>query len=148
MSKLLALIFISSVLFFTECKKYPEGPSISFISKKERIANTWKISKYMEDGVDLTSNFNSTFTKFSLNTTKSGEYTISREFYSTFNTSETGNWTLSSDKKTFTINPKTISFGTVPSASSHQILKLYENEFWIRNIDSNGKIIEYHLIPQ
>ena len=89
MSKLLALIFISSVLFFTECKKYPEGPSISFISKKER-----------------------------------------------------------SDKKTFTINPKTISFGTVPSASSHQILKLYENEFWIRNIDSNGKIIEYHLIPQ
>ena len=37
MSKLFALIFISSVLFFTQCKKYPEGPSISFISKKERF---------------------------------------------------------------------------------------------------------------
>lgn len=130
----------------TDCKKYPEGPGVSFRSKKERIANTWKLSKYYENSVDLTSNFNTVYTKFSFVTTKNGNYTITREIYSVVNTTETGTWSLSSNKTTLNLFPATISAGTVPSTSSWQILKLYEKEMWLRNIDSNGKIIEYHLI--
>jgi hypothetical protein len=147
MKKLFALIcIITSALLLTECKKYPEGPSISLRSKNERIANTWKLSKYYENSVDLTSNFNTTFTKFAFNTTKGGDYTITRELYSIANTTESGTWTLSSNKKTFNLSPTSITIGAVPNASSWQILKLYENEMWLRNIDSNGKIIEYHLV--
>ena len=147
MKRLLALFcIITSVLLLTECKKYPEGPSISFRSKKERIVNTWKLSKYYENSVDLTSNFNTVYTKFSFVTTKSGDYTITRELYSLVNTTESGTWTLSSNKKTFNLFPASITVGSVPSSSSWQILKLYEKEMWLRNIDSNGKIIEYHLI--
>ena len=147
MKRLFTLIcIITSVLLLTECKKYPEGPSVSFRSKKERIANTWKLSKYYENNVDLTSNFNTAYTKFTFTTTKGGDYTITREFYGFANTSETGTWTFSSNKKTFILLPTSISVGTLPSSSSWQILKLYENEMWLRNIDSNGKVIEYHLV--
>jgi hypothetical protein len=148
MKKLLAFIFLSSILLFSECKKYPEGPYISLRSKKERIANTWKLSKYLEDGVDLTSTFNSTFTQFAFYTTKDGNYTITRQYYSIITTTESGTWSLSSNKKDFNLNPSSISAGTLPSTSTWQILKLYEKDFWLRSFDSNGKTIEYHLIPQ
>ena len=148
MKKLFAIIcIITSALLLTDCKKYPEGPGVSFRSKKERIANTWKLSKYYENSVDLTSNFNTAYTKFSFVTTKNGNYTITREIYSVLSTTETGTWTLTSSKTTLNLFPATISAGTVPNTSSWQILKLYEKEMWLRNIDSNGKIIEYHLIP-
>jgi hypothetical protein len=148
MKKLFALFcIITSVLLLTDCKKYPEGPGVSFRGKKERIANTWKLSKYYENSVDLTSNFNTAYTKFSFVTTKNGNYTITREIYSVLSTTETGTWTLTSSKTTLNLFPAAISAGTVPNTSSWQILKLYEKEMWLRNIDSNGKIIEYHLIP-
>ena len=71
MKKLFTLICLfTSALLLTECKKYPEGPSISFRSKSERVANTWKLSKYYENNVDLTSNFNTAYTKFTFTTTK------------------------------------------------------------------------------
>lgn len=147
MKKLFTLIcLITSALLLTECKKYPEGPSISFRSKSERVANTWKLSKYYEKNVDLTSNFNTAYTKFTFTTTKGGDYTLTRELFSLANTSETGNWSFSSNKKTFILSPTSISLGTLPSSSSWQILKLYEKEMWLRNIDSNGKVIEYHLV--
>lgn len=149
MKKLFVLFsIITTALLLSECKKYPEGPSISFRSKKERIANNWKLSKYYENDVDLTSNFNTIYTKFEFNTTKGGDYTINRTLYPIANTSENGTWSLASDKKTFSLFPKTISAGAVPSSTSWQILKLYEKEFWLRNFDSNGKKTEYHLIPQ
>ncbi len=149
MKKLFVLFsIITTALLLSECKKYPEGPSVSFRSKKERIANNWKLSKYYENDVDLTANFNTVYTKFSFNTTKGGDYTISRQIYSLANTTESGTWTLASDKKTFSLFPKSITVGAVPNSSSWQILKLYEKELWLRNFDSNGKKTEYHLIPQ
>src|SRR4051812_28318718 len=37
------------------CKKYSEGPALSFRSKTERVANTWKIDNYKVNGSDYTS---------------------------------------------------------------------------------------------
>lgn len=36
------------------CKKYPEGPMISFRTKEQRIIGTWNIEKYLIDQVDST----------------------------------------------------------------------------------------------
>lgn len=150
MKRLLALFcIITSLMLLTECKKYPEGPSISLRSKKARITNIWKVSKYLENNVDLTTNFNNTFSNFSFVTSKDEEYKIIRVlnvFTTLVTTTEFGNWSLSSNKKTLNLIPVSISAGLVPSSSSWQILKLFEKEMWLRNIDSNGKIIEYHLV--
>jgi hypothetical protein len=43
---LIALLF--TVAGLTSCSKYDEGPVISFITKKERISNIWKVN-YVED---------------------------------------------------------------------------------------------------
>ena len=147
MKKLLAFIFLASIMLFSECKKYPEGPAISLISKKERIANEWRLSKYLEDDIDKTSDFNNIFTKFEFNTTKAGEYTINRQYFSVVSTTEMGKWSFSGDKEDLILQPAYINTGTLPEKSSWQILKLKEDELWIRNFDSNGKKTEYHLKP-
>lgn len=36
---------------------YEDGPAISLRSKKARLAGSWKVSKYTDHGVDLTSFF-------------------------------------------------------------------------------------------
>jgi hypothetical protein len=148
MKKLLVIILIGFTLLFSECKKYPEGPSISFRSKKERIANNWKLQKYIENDVDKTADFNNINTKWNLLTTKEGAYTITREFFGVATTTEKGTWALTAGNKNFALTPTSISAGTLPSPSSWQILKLFEKEFWVRSYDSNNKKIEYHLIPQ
>lgn len=129
------------------CKKYPEGPALSLRSKKERVANTWKLDALISGGVDSTAYFNSFFNDYTVSLTKSGGYTISYNFRG-FSVSETGDWAFSSDKEDLQITPKTVSYGTVPSASVLQIMKLYEKELWLRSFYGNGVAKEYHFSPK
>lgn len=46
------LIFLATV--FSTCKKYPEGPFISFKTREHRVAGTWSVEKYFVNGVDST----------------------------------------------------------------------------------------------
>jgi hypothetical protein len=48
------LMLIASATIFSGCKKYEEGPGLSFRSKKARLVNTWEIEQYIENGVDKT----------------------------------------------------------------------------------------------
>jgi hypothetical protein len=144
MKKLLILFFVSGTLVFTQCKKYPEGPAISLRSKQERIANTWKVSKYLENSVDKTSDFNTIFNNYVLTTTKGGDYTITYKALSLANYSESGSWSLSSDKEDITFTQSSPNNGSV---TTWKILKLYEKEFWAKSVDANGKITEVHLVP-
>ena len=41
--------------FITSCKKYPDGPEFSLRTRKERLANTWKVDNYKINGTDFTS---------------------------------------------------------------------------------------------
>ncbi|MBS1636608.1 MAG: hypothetical protein JST26_11885 [Bacteroidetes bacterium] len=146
MKKLILFLSIALVFTtFTQCKKYPDGPAISFRGKAERVANTWKVTKYMEDNVDKTSDFNNVYTSYILTTTKSGDYTISYKFMGTLAYNEAGSWKFDSSKKNLILTQSSPNNGTV---TTWQILKLYEKEMWVRDIDNNGKVIEAHLIPQ
>ena len=54
---ILTILIISlfcSICIFSGCKKYKDGPLISFRSKTERISNTWKFQKYIVNGIDST----------------------------------------------------------------------------------------------
>ncbi|MBI3520359.1 MAG: DUF5004 domain-containing protein [Bacteroidetes bacterium] len=152
MKTLLAFIFLSSILLFTECKKYPEGPAISFRSKKERISNSWKVSELKINDVDSTAYYTNILHDYTLNINKSGSYTIT--YFVTvpnignITNTESGFWSFSSNKKDLNLSPSSISYGNVPSSSSWQILKLYEKELWLRSFDVNGKKTEFHLLPK
>jgi hypothetical protein len=50
--KITVLIFLFFGVFFSSCKKYPEGPSISFRSAKDRVYGRYTLTKYTIDGAD------------------------------------------------------------------------------------------------
>ncbi len=50
----LVLIVLISIII-DSCKKYDEGPTISFNTKRGRLTNTWNMNKFMIDNHDITS---------------------------------------------------------------------------------------------
>jgi len=48
------LLFVFCASFFTGCKKYYDGPLISFRSKEKRLINTWHLESYLINNVDKT----------------------------------------------------------------------------------------------
>lgn len=140
-----------SLILLEGCKKYPEGPAVSLRSKKERVANTWKIDAVISGGVDSTVFFTGFFNDYTVSFSKSGNYTISYNqvrHFGLFAVRETGDWSFSSGKEDLRITPKQTSYGSVPSPSTLQILKLYEKELWLRSFEGNNLAREYHFSPK
>ena len=129
-----ALIILLGVLVFTipACEKYPDGPLISFRSRKERVANTWKVDKYIKNGTDYTSDM----IGYTETYTKEGNYS-----YLFRNHSGTGVWNFqNSDKEIEIIGTSHLDTRTL------YILKLEEKDFWYYYIDGGDKK-EFHMIP-
>ncbi|MCX7861815.1 MAG: hypothetical protein N2449_02335 [Bacteroidales bacterium] len=137
MRKLFVYCMLLSLLL--SCKKYEEGPFISFRSKEERLANTWKVAKYFENGVDKTNDFNNVFNGYAMTINKDNSYSLSYKLFSLMPYSESGTWFFNTDKTS-------VTFKKNNSSSTWKILKLYEEELWGEFVDSN-KIIQIHLIP-
>ncbi len=131
---ILALVIGSSLLSVTmlqSCQKYDEGPMVSLRSRKERVANTWKVDNYKINGSDYTS----LVTKYTETFTKEGAYSYD---WSILNGS--GTWK-------FQNNDKEIKLDGSDGHSSRTlvILKLEEKQFWYYTMDGNDKY-EYHLV--
>jgi hypothetical protein len=134
-TKVLALIVLGAMMFMgiQSCKKYEEGPLISFTSRTDRVANTWKVDNYKVNGDDYTSlvaGYTETFTK-------SGDYS-----YNWGIISGTGSWA-------FKNNDAEIQLTGIENQASHTlvILKLEKKQFWYYYMDGNDKK-ELHLIQQ
>jgi hypothetical protein len=56
--KIIVLIFLFFGFIFLSCKKYPEGPCISFRSAAKRFYGTYTLTAYIVDGVDSLSLYN------------------------------------------------------------------------------------------
>ncbi len=127
---LLAGLMMSTV---QSCKKYPEGPAISFHSRTERVANTWKVDNYKKNGNDYTS----LMADYSETYTKSGAYS-----YSLGSISGTGTWE-------FQNNDKEIKLTGISNQKTYVlvILKLEEKAFWYYYMDGNDKK-EFHMVQQ
>lgn len=128
--------------FFIGCKKYPDGPSLSLLSRKARLSNTWHLSKYYENGVDKTADFNAIFQNAVITIAKDGSYSLKYKAFGVTDYSETGTWRFTDDDAYFETNPTN---GT-GSVAQHRILRLKDKELWYEDSDANG-LKEYHLIP-
>ena len=141
---ILTLILIS--LF--SCKKYPEGPSLSIRSKKGRIANKWKIDKWLIGGIDSTMYYAAEGTFIEL--TKNGKVTatqIQSDGVQTLTTTFTGEWQFSDDKEKFAWII-TDNWGNPADTNTFTILKLKHKEFWLLDENNNpNKTAEIQLVP-
>jgi len=125
----LSILFVAAMLvsttMLTSCKKYEEGPAISFRSKKSRVVNSWKVDKIIINGQpesftdDITFNFK-----------KDNTYEVLYD-----GEREAGTWDFNSNKEELILKENGSS-----SAEIWKIIKLKNNELWVEFIDYDDKI--------
>jgi hypothetical protein len=142
MKKYIVILLLSGIIF--SCKKYPDGPALSLSSKKSRVANSWVLTKAVEDGTDRTGDYQNAYKDFNIIMSKSGNYTMTYKFYSSIDYSETGTWTFNGDKTYVILDPNSNNNGSW----SWKILRLTQKEWWVLDEDFNGKKLEIHFVPK
>lgn len=85
----LIIAFVLAIAF-TGCKKYDNGPSFSLMSKKARVAGTWKFKSVIYDGTDETEGWVGVEWKFS----KDGDFKFIEDGFV-----DLGTWDFASDKE-------------------------------------------------
>jgi hypothetical protein len=130
---------IIGAIGFSSCNKYEDGPAFSLRAKKERVANTWKVQKATNNGEEVTDQYD----EYTLRTTRDGDaelaalYTLGNFSYE-FETD--GTWAFESDQTVLNLD-----FENDDADRSYQILKLEEDEMWLREV---GKEDEIQLITK
>lgn len=130
------LLFVALMIVAEGCKKYDEGPAISFRGRSERVANTWKAEKVLENGVDKTSDY----TSYTVTFTKDGGYTFAYT-YGSWSLAGNGKWEFQNDEKEIKVNGVNNQ-----SSETLYILRLKEKSFWYYTMDGNNRF-EVHLVP-
>lgn len=134
------LAVIVSLAGLQGCKKYEEGPYISFLSKEARVTNTWHAKNVLRDLDDYTP----WFEDMTIDLREDGRWTITDkdDLDSTF--TQEGFWDLINDKEQirmlFSDPPVN------PDRKDYDILKLKDEELWIREI-TDSVTWTFHLIP-
>ena len=141
--KKITIALIPVLFFLSSCKKYPDGPGLSLISKTERLSNSWKVSQVLENDVDKTSDYQFAFTDYNLVIKNDGNYTINYKALGILTVNESGKWTFNGDKTKVILDP---SSNNNPN-NELVILKLMEDELWLLDEDNNGAKLEFHFIP-
>lgn len=129
---LLMLAVLVILIVVGACKKYPEGPFLSFRSPESRLVNTWQVDKATEsDGDDVTSSFDGVTWEF-----KEDNTFIQTVNQGSVSTEQEGTWELINDKKDLYTRFE-FSFGgvtfTEEDTSTIQLLK--NKELWIESSD-------------
>jgi hypothetical protein len=132
-NKISILILLVGIMIpsLQSCKKYPDGPALSFRSRTARVANTWKVDNYKLNGTDYTSLVVGYVETYS----KDGAYS-----YSWGNLAGTGKWEF--QNKDTEIRITGISH---QSSQTLYILKLEEKQFWYYYMDGNDRK-EFHMV--
>lgn len=148
MRKIFSLLFIAVIFLLIAplegCKKYPNGPYLSFRSKTERVAGLWHFASVKVNGTEqnLTQLVNSLppYENQSFEYTKGGLVVWSWDAYSFFPAgSSNGEWKFNSDKSKILVKMEGET-----EWKEKTILKLKNNEFWYKEI--NGiNTTEVHL---
>lgn len=134
-----SLLFASfALLFLTSCGKYEDGPDFTLRSKKARIAGSWTLDKFIEDGVDLTSQVTASGYSISFDFTKDGSYSEAEYVSGQPVGTNSGTWKLSLNKENLVV---TYLGGTV---TAYTILRLTNSELWLQET-YGGNITEIHL---
>lgn len=136
----LFILFIS----FASCKKYEDGPAISLLSKKARIANIWKVDTYYLNGKDKTTEYRQLVVREKLIFFQSGEFQYSELSNWIWATPEySGTWKFVNDKEEVELTPSTSTVKT----KTYKILRLKNKSLWLEERVSSDSLVEYHFLP-
>lgn len=141
-SNVITIMIAAIIVLTTACSKYEEGPTLSLASKKGRVANTWELEGYYEDGVDKTSEYREYVVSKSLEIDKEGAYTQTATASPAFGgatTTFTGTWEFINDKEEI----KMVPTYDPTSTDTLVITRLKQNELWVKS-KSGSPVEETH----
>jgi hypothetical protein len=126
-------MLLAGVAVFPSCRKYEDGPAISFRTKKARLVNAWKAEQVLASGTDITGQYNELTFTFN----RDGSYSQTVHVVSQNPVTTNGSWEFKSSKEEI--------FLSYNQGGSNYItiLKLKHKEFWFRD---GGN--EYHFVPK
>lgn len=132
---LLTTIIVATVLTFSNCSKYEEGPAISFRTKTARIANEWVVEKAFENGAEVNANI---YDGYILKLEKDGSGIITYPIVGTFDIQ----WEFDDSKEKMRTRGKDLSgeWSEWKDDDYVTILMLKNDEFWIKDTDND----EFH----
>jgi hypothetical protein len=128
-SIILFAVVSMALVTFSSCGKYEEGPGISLRSKKSRVVNTWVIEKYLENGVDLTSQVLPFLGSYSVEYKKDETFEVLTD-----GMREIGKWSFDSKKE----NLEMMYDGST-SKDLAKIIRLTNDELWLVEDDGTDK---------
>jgi hypothetical protein len=135
------LVLVASLFFFVSCSKYEDGPAISFLSRKARLVNKWKLEKYYKDGQEQTLSEDDKKGYMELkkdNTYEEVDYSGALSITSTGTWSEVDNYSK--------IHIKIKITDQISYEYEYTILRLMSNQLWWKRVDDDGHEYEYHYV--
>ena len=131
---LISLILV--ITFSPSCKKYDEGPSLSLLSKKQRLTGKWEVASNFLNGKELQL-VNKTDINFNKNNTFSTNILIGTN---TFNNN--GNWEFSEDKESLLLTY------SASMTETWAIRRLSNKQLFIEMTQSNGSLLRYEYVKK
>jgi hypothetical protein len=136
----LALLFSAIIsMSFIGCDNYPEGKKITLESTTERVSNNWKIAQAIDNGTDVTSNYN----QYELNLSTDGTAKLTAVYVFlgvSFDFTTTGTWSFVDESKKIAFN-----YDNDAADGVYEILKLQKDEMWLK---VDGGTLELHYVNQ
>lgn len=125
---------LTTVFVLPSCNKYEDGPGVSLLTKKARVANTWEIEKALRNGEDVTDEYDN----YTLTTTKNGDANLKATFEFgnvTYTYDTEGTWDFADSKETLVLD-----FENDDADNTYQILRLANDEMWIRETGGEDEL--------
>lgn len=137
-----SLMFSLVVLAFTSCRKYEEGPNVSFRTKTARVTNDWRVESAEVNGIEASSDPYWAKQKHQFYSNKKYIQTIIDPVTLEARTIN-GTWLLYDNDRKIAITTKD-AFTNKDSTVDWNILKLFNKQFWVRKTDNT---VELHFVP-
>lgn len=122
------------------CKKYEDGPYLSFTARKERLSNNWKVDKVYRDGIEYTDQYKEAYPDLVWKFSEDG--TVHRTFtYAGIEAENSGTWSFQSNDEEVLVmlnNPATEQVWV--------ILRLMEDDLRIK-YSTKDEVLEFHFVP-
>ena len=136
-------LFLFVVFCITDCKKYPEGPWISFRTKETRLLGSWKVQKYLIDGADLTA---VKYPNLSANTCYFG-FSHTAQYAGDSCDSIDGKWSFDNNRTHLAISTKSLKTGSLflAEAIEWEIMRLTNKELHLKTTFSSK---EYEIFAK
>jgi hypothetical protein len=136
------LLGVTLLFGFSACRKYEEGPNISFRTKKARVTNNWRYESAQVNGVEVS--LDPYYAKQKHYFYRDGKYIQTIIDPVTLEARNLqGTWTMYDNDRKISVTTKNFS-GNIDSTNNYSILKLYEKQMWLRSTDNSR---EYHFVP-